>query len=517
MTEEFLTSDGPWDISSFTFSVEPQVTETETGANLLSLKQSASALERLSAEDCIRSYGKDIVSNRRNLLAVTPNDANLPTDESLLVWYESSSTGRLESYLWMCYNSHLPSICDTSELIANVTRDSWKLMGSLGEVPIDYCLSERIEESCRLQFSVPIMIVVIICNLGKVIAVFLILWRGTAKPLANVGDAAASFLEATDHTTAGLCLSSKKDFPKGTAWTKSSLLSAQKGRQFWKPMRSWWFAIPGIKRWILTLIPGIITLVLSGELLKLGLSNLDSYRRPTDLSSLASMGLGAINSYSVINDGGTKDRFLPTSLTGFILLANSPQLIISIIYFAFNALFTCMLLAHEWNSYTYKRKPLRVTGPKDQQRSTYYLSLPYTYAIPLMALSGLLHWLVSQSFFLVRFDHYKSTGEFSRSISNCGYSCIAIIAAMIVGSILVLLALAMGCRRYKPGIPTAGSCSAAISAACHPPPGDKEVATLPVQWGAVELLESSNGVGHCSFTSREVSMPVGGRVYAGFE
>ncbi len=238
--------------------------------------------------------------------------------------------------------------------------------------------------------------------------------------------------------------------------------------------------------------------------------------RATDFVSLWKMGFGSVNSYSVLANGAA---LWPATLTGFVLLANLPQLALSVIYLMYNGLYTCMLLAEEWNGYTYDRKPLRVTAPLGQQRSSYYLHLPYTYAVPLLIVSGLLHWFVSQSIFLVRLDLYGDTGEFLGSDSNCGYSCIAIIFVILVGSLSVLAAIASGARRYKPGIPLSSSCSAAISATCHPPPSDLEPATLPVKWGvaATPELESPGfaGFGHCTLTTEKVSMPVAGRRYAG--
>lgn len=57
-----------------------------------------------------------------------------------------------------------------------------------------------------------------------------------------------------------------------------------------------------------------------------------------------------------------------------------------------------MLLAHEWSAYFTKHKSLRVLSSRQgQQRSTYFLQLPYRYAILLLFLSTLLHWLTSQS------------------------------------------------------------------------------------------------------------------------
>lgn len=181
-----------------------------------------------------------------------------------------------------------------------------------------------------------------------------------------------------------------------------------------------------------------------------------------------------------------------------------------------------MLLSHEWSGYAHVRKPLRVTTPAGSQRSTYRLQLPYKYGIPLLVLSGTLHWLVSQSIFLARVDYYNNgslddgdsydanVGDF-QPISTLGYSCIAIITVITLGGIVILIGILHGFRKYKPGVPLAGSCSAAISAACHRPNEDVDAAYKPVMWGAVK---SNNPIGHCCFTSFEVTKPVKGQEYA---
>lgn len=67
-------------------------------------------------------------------------------------------------------------------------------------------------------------------------------------------------------------------------------------------------------------------------------------------------------------------------------------------------------------------------------------------------------------------------------------------------------------------MPLASSCSAAISAACHPPKEDIDPSTKRVMWGvavADEDLSAPEQVGHCSFTSLEVQAPTVGRLYAG--
>ena len=194
-----------------------------------------------------------------------------------------------------------------------------------------------------------------------------------------------------------------------------------------------------------------------------------------------------------------------------VLVANLPQMILSFLFLTYNGLFTCMLLADEWNGYAHERKPLRVTNPDSTQRSTYRLQLPYKYGVPLLIVSATLHWLVSQSLFLANVTDYDTgQGGLQGSISTIGYSCIAIITFIFLGAIVVFLGLFNGFRWHQ-GMPLAGSCSAAISAACHRPEDDVDAATKPVMWGVVS---SENGVGHCCFTSFEVSRPVQGELYA---
>ncbi|KAF6226121.1 hypothetical protein HO133_008987 [Letharia lupina] len=197
------------------------------------------------------------------------------------------------------------------------------------------------------------------------------------------------------------------------------------------------------------------------------------------------------------------------------LVANSPQLLLPFSLVAYNSLFTCMLLANEWNQYAHNRKPLRVTSPSGLQRSTYRLQLPYRYGVPLEVISDTLHWLVTQSLFLARVAFFDDGGQEDNgaSYSTVGYSCIAIINGIILGAIVVLLGIMVGFRRYKPGIPLAGSCSAAISAACHPTEDD-DAADKPLIWGVVS---TKDGVGHCCFTSFEVTAPVVGELYGALD
>ena len=165
------------------------------------------------------------------------------------------------------------------------------------------------------------------------------------------------------------------------------------------------------------------------------------------------------------------------------------------------------------SEYAHKRKPLRVTNRTGHQRSTYRLQVPYRYGIPLLIVSGTLQWLLSQILFLARVDTFDSDGtiDSANSFSSVGYSPIAIVTFLILSSSLVIAAYYARFRTYKPGIPMLGPCSAAISASCHRPVDDVDAANWPVQWGAVE---TEGSVGHCCFTSHDVSLPDINRLYS---
>jgi hypothetical protein len=207
---------------------------------------------------------------------------------------------------------------------------------------------------------------------------------------------------------------------------------------------------------------------------------------------------------------------------GYILIANLAQPVLSFLYFSYNGLFTAMLLGFEWVSYAHHRKGLRVSRPAEgAQRSTYFLQLPYRFALPLMVLSGVLHWLVSQSIFLVAVDVYDFNGAHSSPIDgdtdfkSTGYSPIAIFTTLMLGIVMTWAAIGIGFMPFKEGMNVAGSCSAAMSAACHEidEVDGFEAARSKVKWGVVGV--NADGVGHCTFTTREVETPKSGHLYAG--
>ena len=177
-----------------------------------------------------------------------------------------------------------------------------------------------------------------------------------------------------------------------------------------------------------------------------------------------------------------------TTLSSVVLISNIPQLIISFLYVMYNNLFTCMLSAAEVSDFAKEQKTLRVSEPKGQQRSTYWLSLPYRYAIPLMTSMGLLHWFISQSIFLLNLEVYDQWGNLNdnSSMTACGYSAKGIFASVILGGFMILVVIGFGFKRFAAGMPVLSNCSIAMSAACHPLPTDVGISQFSLKYGVLQ-------------------------------
>ena len=212
----------------------------------------------------------------------------------------------------------------------------------------------------------------------------------------------------------------------------------------------------------------------------------------------------------------------------YLIIANTPQLVITVTYFWFNNVMTTMLASAEYDSYGVSKKPLRVTWPakaKDnKQKSTYWLSVPYKYGIPLLVVSTILQWLISQSIFYLELNNSNWRGQLTDQTQEILYNPLATLWALIVGCIMVSSLLGLSFRRFKSNMPVAGTSSVAISAACHPPREEdlSSAAHRDVMWGETEAsvpraqLDAIDEdiAGHCTFTSMKVVRPISDKPYA---
>jgi hypothetical protein len=109
-------------------------------------------------------------------------------------------------------------------------------------------------------------------------------------------------------------------------------------------------------------------------------------------------------SHSPLNQDVSDANLDDLTLLPLTMVANTPQLILSICYLAYNGLFTRMLAEFEWSKYSVEFRALRVTEPRGSQNSTYRLQLPYRFSIPLMIVSITLHWLYSNCIYVSNYE-----------------------------------------------------------------------------------------------------------------
>ena len=487
-------------------------------------------LEKLENSECIRAYAQDYISNRANLILVKTFTTNATDDPAVYSANEAnfnddSSTGCLpDPYAWVCGNNHS---CDSpcQRNVDTVLADAVNWLPFTTSTKVDYCLSQKVPEHCTLQFSMTIIAIVIAFNIVKAILMAYLAFGMKEAPLLTVGDAVMSFLKRKDPHTKGRCLINKFGFSEyDTDGMRRSQWPEPHAIAWRKEKRRWQSAITFVRKFVFAVFI-IIALSISIFLLTFGVNQMAGTAEDKSIASLFKLGVGAVNARTLIH-GWAIPSAGDKGLVSNILIANLAQPILSLVYFTYNGVFTCMLLGSEWDGYSRTRKGLRISSiPEGAQRSTYFLQLPYRFAIPIMAMSGILHWLLSQSIFLVMIDRFNPLGlpisitrgrEITTQFLTCGYSPAAIFLVIVATAVMVSFQIGMGFRRYKGPIPLAGSNSGVISAACHS--DDKllgrEVILLPLKWGVTSNLIDGE-VRHCAFSCEEVHEPEAGTLYAG--
>ncbi|KAF2807166.1 uncharacterized protein BDZ99DRAFT_447454 [Mytilinidion resinicola] len=376
---------------------------------------------------------------------------------------------------------------------------------------VSHCLSAGTgsnNKRCSFHYSPPIMITVCILNAIKCALICYTAFCVKETTLITLGDAIASFLEQNDSNTSQMCGSNFGDFDK-QVWELTKLP--------WHPQKhTRWFGAASKHRWVTTMAVPMVTLIIVIVLLSDTLINQRSRKLATDFSSLWREGIGEVHAYTVT--GGVLIMANQTrAFLACVLFANMFQVLCSFNYLLINSLFTSILVACEWLNMTRHRRPLRVSFPVKLQRSSYFLSLPLRYAIPLSGSSMLLHWLISQSVFVVQTAGWNADGSrnYEYDASRVGWSTMGIIFSLVAGCVIVFTALLLGFRKLPRSAmfaPLVRTCSAAISAQCHRPPKDREAHLLPVQWGVVSW-DGRKEVGHCSVATVRVAPPIPGHIY----
>lgn len=485
---------------------------------------------RLSALDCFNAYNVDFLNTRRNLIMITAPEPGMNMSRcayNSTTWTNSSVIATDMDWLpgWGELKD-FPYYLDDAEFRHNSKAGNFTLLGN----PIQYCYSEVAEmATCQLQYVSYIIYVVIICNVIKFMcmcAAARFLWNLNEPILATIGDAVSSFLEKPDETTKGYCLLDGEAVRAGVWREKTTKYDSIYKRKSWTRL----YHASSRTRWWWTIVLCTSYLFIGFLLFGLSFQLASGYSR----AAIMKMKFGQVDSGMILGLGGASGM----GLIRDVLVANSFQLALSTTYFLYNSLYTAQCAALEWASYIGRRKTLRVTWPRGQQRSTYYLQLPYRYGIPLTTLLIAMHFLISQSIFLARLRYYNGLGQIddNSSFTDVGFSPAATLTTCCVGAAMILAQIFHARRKLDNRIPIHGNKSVVISAMCHPEETGplkarkyasfehvqaESTATMPLTWGVTSepdnrLAEdegSNKSAGHCSFTEYMVELPVAGKMY----
>ena len=168
-------------------------------------------------------YSPPIISTNSDLILVS----DYPDANNSLLWYDQDVVSPL-IHDTNPVNLFCPlNLCDSNGAVIDPQNLSFSLTQFSGDSPsynslingtsrgpslIDYCLSKCVREHCKLQFSLTIMVVIIVCNMIKTACMTIILWKQDPEPLVTLGDAIASFLDRPDVTTKRNCIVGRTRF-----------------------------------------------------------------------------------------------------------------------------------------------------------------------------------------------------------------------------------------------------------------------------------------------------------------
>ncbi|KAF0324135.1 hypothetical protein GQ607_008565 [Colletotrichum asianum] len=353
---------------------------------------------------------------------------------------------------------------------------------------IEYCLAEPrdLSEACGVALSKPLLLAVVVSVLIKLIAcIATIHFLGSEEPLVTPGDAIASFISKADVNIEQPGFSNLSIFTEAKKKKKDNVAYEQAGPTQWVNASRKTGACISSNAWISTYVILVFGVVAAIACCAKQLSSSIPLRwiktNPAESKSV----LSAI-------DGGV-------AFISSVLVANVPQLYLSFWYLAYNTLITRMEIAREWSRFSTGYRPLRVSSPRGQQIDTYRLQLPYRQSIPLITASIVLHWLLSNSLFVIVsqgsksfFSRYYFEMSLNRSdggykgdpislppntVVGLGTASLPVLLLAVIGGIMMIIPIILSRKQLAGYMPIVGSNSMAMAAACRVSP----IAKIPTR------------------------------------
>ena len=203
----------------------------------LGIFRNISTWQRLDNAACIRTYAQPFVPAHGDIIAISAG----VNSSTLVQLIDQGGDDSEEGYAWICFEVESDDPCEVDKILRNASN--WRLFDTENTAfLIQYCLSQLVEERCRVQFSKIIIGVVMTCNTLKALCILLAMRQQELRPLVTLGDAIEEFLVKPDRTTYLACLSAKRSFSCGR-WGDAPSRWEEKGHR--------WFSSLSTQRWLI--------------------------------------------------------------------------------------------------------------------------------------------------------------------------------------------------------------------------------------------------------------------------
>ncbi|KAI6754551.1 hypothetical protein HG530_012303 [Fusarium avenaceum] len=557
-------------------SAQETITYVKPISESLTAKESISRWEEISLEKCMERYNKPEVALTRYRHVIMVMQDYEDFDGNLTKGWKrgevlKNTTGvpdlNVTTQLWGVSGFSRTGKTGYNSAISEPKSESWGGQGLDARSPANRMIMQGTtnvfdpisgvmvmdpqwyEAPCRLSVANSLLLIVCIMCTFKCVLCFLVLklrvW-GDENPLMTPGDAIASFIAKPDEETKGMCTLSSQDLKKNPNKKAPGLGDISQNYKWLQGPRQWQAtsarrfgkAVP-VTIWAISAVLIGSSLIVAAVMLNIAIRG-----QPIEQSRFG---------HAPQNEDVADENLEGLSLIALTMVANTPQLILSICYLAYNGLFTRMLAEFEWSKYSVGFRALRVTEPKGKQNSTYRLQLPYRFSIPLIIVSILLHWIYSNCIYVSNYEAYAAGYPYARTVTvGLQFSSKAILIAFCVTICTTMAPLILAYVKLPGIMVIAGGNSAVMSAACHYPStklqslsratsvysrpgseydsmtigliGDEEVEELDgvarkkVKWGRISTGKSDESqVGHLGFGTEELKIekPVEGEHYSG--
>ncbi|KAF4310531.1 hypothetical protein GTA08_BOTSDO13969 [Botryosphaeria dothidea] len=302
----FHLPDGTNKTWEMTLDYQTKPAAIQSDAGNLGVSNNGSYFERLNNSDCIRAYAQAILPSRRNLDDSYP-EYNIPGA--------------------ICSDGAWQSVRDDSS--------RWSVNG----YDVEYCISEVVEDQCRLNVAINLLIVVIVFNAVKVVVITLVIWKIRDRPIVTVGDAAESFIRQPDITTKGMCLLTRADASKQSSKNVQFAYGPVEPKPY-KMEKKRRGSAASKARWATAMILTSIALITILGLLGYAIRILKTQYDRGDAKSLVALGPRQSEPLHADPRLGPSRRPATAPIVATVLIANLPQLLLSLLYVLLNGLVT---------------------------------------------------------------------------------------------------------------------------------------------------------------------------------